>query len=128
MGYDDAQLFETPRINNHSATAPSPLIFLGGESAHSFESPPKNNHGVTAPSACIFLGSDSLKCQHKNRTHRSGQKLSPPGKEYIFFQMGGKTSHSAQCSCSLTNVIDLILYIESFEQQCVIIKGLLQSY
>ena len=44
--------------------------------------------------------------------------------------MGGKTSHASQCSksCALTTVIDLILEIESFEQQRVIIKGLLHSY
>ena len=44
--------------------------------------------------------------------------------------MGGKTTHDAQCfkSCKWTKVIDLILEIELFEQQCVIIKGLLKSY
>ena len=43
--------------------------------------------------------------------------------------MCGERGHSAQCSKSraLTEVIDLILDIESFEQQCVIIRGLLQS-
>ena len=43
--------------------------------------------------------------------------------------MGGKTAQAAQCSKSraLTKVIDLILDIESFEQQCVMLKDLLQS-
>ena len=43
--------------------------------------------------------------------------------------MDGKTAHTAQCSksCALTKVIDLILEIESFEQQCVIIKGFFWS-
>ena len=27
LGYDDAKLFETPRINNHCVTAPIFLIF-----------------------------------------------------------------------------------------------------
>ena len=27
LGYDDAQSFETPRINNHSFNAPSVLVF-----------------------------------------------------------------------------------------------------
>ena len=43
--------------------------------------------------------------------------------------MGGETAHAEQCSKSraLTKVIDLIIDIESFENKCVIIKGLLQS-
>ena len=43
--------------------------------------------------------------------------------------MGGKTDHAEQCpkSRALTQLINLITAIEYFEQQCVIIKGLLQS-
>ena len=43
--------------------------------------------------------------------------------------MYGKTAHAAQCYKShiLNKDIDLILNIESLEQQCVILKGLLQS-
>ena len=43
--------------------------------------------------------------------------------------MGVKLAHSAKCynSYALTKVTDLILDIESFEQQCVILKGLLQT-
>ena len=43
--------------------------------------------------------------------------------------MDGENAHAAQClkSRTLTKVIDLMIAIESFEQQCVILKGLLQS-
>ena len=43
--------------------------------------------------------------------------------------MDGEKAHTAQCykSSALTKVIDLIINIESFEQQRVIIKVLLQS-
>ena len=43
--------------------------------------------------------------------------------------MDGKTAHAAQCSKSrsLTKMIDLILDIEPFLQQCVIINGLFHS-
>ena len=43
--------------------------------------------------------------------------------------MDGETAHAKQCykSYALTKVIVLILYIVSFGQQCVILKGLLQS-
>ena len=41
--------------------------------------------------------------------------------------MDGKTAHAVQYykSRELTKVIDLIIEIASFEQQCAIIKGLL---
>ena len=43
--------------------------------------------------------------------------------------MGGKAVHAAQCYKSrvLTRVIDLMIEIHSFDHQCLIIKGLLQS-
>ena len=84
-------------INNHSVTEPKPLIFLEYDIAQSFENPPETKHSVTEPGAQILLVSDSLTCQHKNRIHRPCQKLPPPVKEYLFFQMGGKLAHYAQC-------------------------------
>ena len=41
--------------------------------------------------------------------------------------MDRKTAHAAKCSKSLESTKYLVLKIESFEQQCVIIKGLFQS-
>ena len=79
LGFYDAWSFDTPIINNHSVTAPSALLFLDDEISQYFETP-KTNHSVTAPSSQILSGYGSLKCQHKNRTHRPGQKLPPPGK------------------------------------------------
>ena len=45
------------------------------------------------------------------------------------FQVDNKSSHTAQCVKSrvLKKVIDSILYINTFDQQCVVIKCLLQS-
>ena len=85
---------------------------------------PKNSHSVTSPSSHILLGYDSLQCQHNNIAHIPGQKLLPPGKEYLCFQMDGKSAHAAQCSKSrsLTKVFDLTPWIGSFEQKCVISK------
>ena len=40
LGYDDAQSFETTRINNHSVTEKSAQVLLGDNDAHSFEIPP----------------------------------------------------------------------------------------
>ena len=46
---------------------------------------------------------------------------------YICFHSDGKSAHAAQCakSMALTKCIDLFLDIESFEQKCVTLKGLL---
>ena len=56
-----------------------------------------------------------------------GQKVPPSGNEYIFFQTDGDTDHASQCakSLALIKVVDSIIEIESFQQKCVIIKGLL---
>ena len=51
---DDAQLFETPRKNNYSTTAPGAHILLGYDDAQSFETPTKNNHSITDPISHIF--------------------------------------------------------------------------
>ena len=45
------------------------------------------------------------------------------------FQIYGKSSRASKCveSRITTNVIDCVLSIDTFEKQCVIIKGMLQS-
>ena len=45
------------------------------------------------------------------------------------FQINSKSPHAAQCVKSriLNKAIDSILSIDTFEQQCVVIKGMLQS-
>ena len=52
----------------------------------------------------------------------------PPAKYYTYFQIVGEISHAAQCAKSRTLIKFLkeIFDIESFEQQFVIIKELLQ--
>ena len=56
-------------------------------------------------------------------------QLPPLGKEYLCFQVENKSPHAAQCVKSrvLNKVIESILSINTFEQQCVVIKLLLQS-
>ena len=56
-------------------------------------------------------------------------KLPTVGKEYMCFQNDGKTAHSAKCIRYriMTKVIDSILLIDTFEQQYVVLKGMLQS-
>ena len=51
------------------------------------------------------------------------------GKEYMCFQKDGKTAQAARCikSSIITKVIDYVLSIDKFKQQCVMLMGLLQS-
>ena len=55
--------------------------------------------------------------------------LSQPGKEYLCFQIEEKSAHAAQCAKSRALIIVLKVTFDndSFEQQCFIIKELLQS-
>ena len=56
-------------------------------------------------------------------------KLPPAGKEYLCFQINGKSSQAAKCVKSkiITKFINSILSIDTFEQKYVVIKGMLQS-
>ena len=60
--------------------------------------------------------------------HKTKQ-LPPTGKEYLCFQINGRYSHADHCVKSriLNKSIDYILYIDTFEKQCVVIKVMLQS-
>ena len=45
------------------------------------------------------------------------------------FHIDGKPDHAAKCvkSSIITKVIDFVISINKFEQQCVVLKGMLQS-
>ena len=51
------------------------------------------------------------------------------GKEYMCFYKDGKTAQAARYIKSriTTKVIDYVILIDTFEQQCVALKGMLQS-
>ena len=55
--------------------------------------------------------------------------LPPVGKEYMVFLKQGKCNQAARCIKSriITKVIEYVLSIDTFEQQCVVLKGMLQS-
>ena len=55
--------------------------------------------------------------------------LAPLGKKYMYFLKEGKTDHAARCIKSriIAKVIDFVLSIDTFEQKCVVLKGMLQS-
>ena len=55
-------------------------------------------------------------------------EFTPVGKEYLCFQVNRNSPHASQCVKSriLNKAIDSILYIDTFEQQCVVIKCMLK--
>ena len=56
-------------------------------------------------------------------------RLPTVGKEYMCFQNDGKTAQAARCIKSriTTKMIDYILSIDTFVQQCVVLKDMLKS-
>ena len=111
MGYHYAQLFETPRINNHSDTAPSDQILFGDDDSQSFQTLPKT---ITVPLHQVpILCQDLIHCNVNTVIEPIGQVRNylHPKKLYLCFQMDGGNDHAAQCSKShaLTKAIGLIL-------------------
>ena len=55
--------------------------------------------------------------------------LPPVGKEYMCFQKDGKTVQAVRCIRSriMNKLIDYIILIDTFEQQFVLLEGMLQS-
>ena len=56
-------------------------------------------------------------------------KIIPLGKEYMCFHIDGKYFQAANCTKSMimNKVIDYVFSIDKFEQQCVVLKSLLQT-
>ena len=55
--------------------------------------------------------------------------LPPVGKEYMCFMKEDKSDQADRCNKSriINKVIDSIISINTFEQQCVVLKGILKS-
>ena len=55
--------------------------------------------------------------------------LPPVGEEYMFFMKEDKSDQAARCikSSIVTKLIDSVISVYTFEQQCVILKVMLQS-
>ena len=96
---------------------------------HSCVTPRKQNISVQATSKppCLTPLITTLPLLHvelPKTTH-----LPPLVKEYLCFQVDNKSPHAAQCVKSrvLNRVIYSILYMNTLEQQCVVMKCMLQS-
>ena len=95
---------------------------------HSCVIPRKQNYSVQATSTTTrFTPLNTTLPIAPVELHKTKQ-LPPAGKEYLRFQINGRSYHAAQCvkSRMMNKSIDYILYIEIFEQEIVVIKGMLQ--
>ena len=91
--------------------------------------PRKNNYSVQVTSTLTHLTPlDSTLPIPSVKLHTT-TKLPPDGKEYFCVQINVKSSQATKCVKSriMTKVIGSILSIDTFEQQCVVLKGVLQS-
>ena len=96
---------------------------------HSCATPQKQNYSVQATSTPPHLTPLNTTLPIAPVELHRTNKLHLVGKEYLCFQINGKYPHAAQCDKSriLNKAIGYILSIDTFEQQCVVIKFMLQS-
>ena len=67
--------------------------------------------------------------QYGTRWVTQKKTITPADKEYLCLHINKTSYHADQCVKSqiLNKTIDFILYIDTFEQQFLVIKGVLQS-
>ena len=91
--------------------------------------PRKQNYSVQATSAPPSLTLLNTTLHIAPIELHTTTKLPTVGKEYFCFQINSKSPHASQCfkSSILNKAVDYILSIDTFEQQCAVIKCMLQS-
>ena len=91
---------------------------------HSCVTPRKHNFSVQAISTPPRLTPLNTTAPFSLVELHTTTKLPPAGKEYLCYQINSKSPHASQCVKSriINKAIDSILYIDTFEQQCVVIK------
>ena len=96
---------------------------------HSCVTPQKQNYSAYATSTTTNLTTLKITLSFEPVELRKTKKLPLAGKEYFYFQINRRSYHSAQCDKSwIMNKANVyILSIDIFEQQFVVIKGMLQS-
>ena len=96
---------------------------------HSCVTPGEKNYSVQSTSTTTRLIPLNTTLPIEPIELHKTKQLPPAGKKYFCFQINRRSSHTAQCVKSqiLNKAIYYILYIDTFEQRCVAIKGMLQS-
>ena len=108
---------------------PDDATITNNDNIQSCETQKKQNYSIPTTSTpnhhsqCIATTSMSMFNLHKSAI------LPPVGKDYMCFKNYDKTAQADRCIKSriITKVIDSILSIDTFEQLCVVLKGVLQS-
>ena len=96
---------------------------------HSCVTPQKQNYSVQSTSKPPHLTPINTTPPIATIELHTTKQLSSNSKEYLCFQINSKSTHADHCIRSriLNKAIDYILSIDTFEQQCVVIKCMLQS-
>ena len=118
-----------PRQHNGSDSNQDKVNISNTDDIHSCVTPKRHNISVQATSTPPLLTPLITTLPLLPVELPKTTQLPPLGKEYPCFQFDSKSPHAAQCVKSrvLKKVIDSILSINTFEQQCVVIKCMLQS-
>ena len=95
---------------------------------HSCVTPQKQNYSVQATSTHTDLTPFNGTLTIPSAKLHTTTKLTPDDKEYLCFQMNSKSYQAVNCvkSIIMIKVINSITSVDTFEQQCVVFKGMLQ--
>ena len=105
------------------------LNLKNNDDLHSCETPIKKNYSIQTTSTknhyAQHISALSVILLHLN----TPTNLPPVGLKKMCFHIDDKYAHAAKCVKSriLTKVVDCVLFIGKFEQQCVVLKGILQA-
>ena len=94
---------------------------------HSCVTPKEQNYSVQATSTTTCQTPLNITLPIAPVELHKTKQLPPDGKEYLCLQINVISYHAAQCVKSriMNKAIYYILSIDTFEQQCVVIKGML---
>ena len=115
--------------NKEISTNQHKHFFPSKDDIHSCVTPQKQNYSVHATYKKTHLIPLKATLPIVYIDLHTTNELLPVGKEYLCFHINGKSSHAAQCVKSrvINKAVDYILPADTFEQQCVLIKCMLQS-
>ena len=115
--------------NKHITTNQNKNKISNTDDIQSCVTPQKQNYSVQATFTPTHLTPLNATLTIPSVNLHTTTKLPPAGKEHLCFQINGKRSQTSKCVKSriMTKVINYILSIVTFEQQCVVLRGMLQS-
>ena len=115
--------------NKHITTNNNKNNISNIDDIQSCVTPRKQNYSVQVTSTPTHLTSLNDTLPIASVKLHTTTKLPPSGKEYFYFQINVKSSQAAKCVKFniMTKVIDSFLSVDAFQQQWVVLKGVLKS-